>query len=189
MVLHFGKPKLNTMKTMERMRSAVMVLSVMLLGAVTMTSCDKDDDDDKMSSTFNYAFNTGQVGAGTAYSGSHPTDYSASMMVEELDDDKSRISVTLNNTVDGQMYMLHAHDAADPATTPNGTPYNETPNSAVFVQMIEGNGASVTATQEVNFSYEYITETYSGFFVSHDPTQAISTVDLTTYLIVGGFAR
>lgn len=175
------------MNTIERMRSTIMILSVLFLGAVTMTSCSKDDE--KMSETFSYAFNTGQVGAGTAYSGSHPTDYSATMKVEELDDDMSRITVTLNNTVDGQMYMLHAHDAADASTTPNGTPYNETPNSAMFVQMVEGNGGTVTATQDVDFSYDYITNTYSGFFVSHDPTQAISTVDLTTYLIVGGFAR
>ncbi len=177
------------MNTIERMRRAVVIMSVLFLGAATMTSCSKDDDEDKMSTTFDYVFNTGQVGAGTAYSGSHPTDYSATMKVEELDDDRARISVTLNNTVDGQMYMLHAHDAADASTTPNGTPYNETPNSAVFVQMINGTGGSVTATQDVDFSYEYITTVYSGFFVSHDPTQPISTVDLTTYLLVGGFAR
>ncbi len=177
------------MNTMERMRRAVVIMSVMFLGAATMTSCSKDDDDDKMSTTFEYAFNTGQVGAGTEYSGSHPTNYFATMQVEELDDDRSRISVTLNNTVDGQTYMLHAHDAADASTTPNGTPYNETPNAAIFVQMAQGNGGTVTVSQEVDFSYDYITTAYSGFFVSHDPTQPISTVDLTTYLVVGGFAR
>lgn len=177
------------MKTMERMRSTLVLLAIVFMGAATMTSCSKDDDDDKMSTSFNYAFNTGQVGAGTAYSGSHPTNYSATMKVEELSDSKSRISVTLNNTVTGQMYMLHAHDAAAAATTPNGTPYNETPNSAMFVQMATGTGGAVTVSQEVDFSYDYITNTYSGFFVSHDPTQPISTTNIATYLVVGGFAR
>jgi hypothetical protein len=95
----------------------------------------------------------------------------------------------VENTIAGETYMIHAHDAADPASTPNGTPYNETPNSQVFSQMAMGTGGTVTVTQTVNMSYESITSTYEGFFVIHDPLQAINTTDISTYLVVGAFAR
>lgn len=172
---------------MKKMRSVLVVMAIALVGSVTMSSCNKDDDMEM--STFDYAFNTGQVGAGTAYDGTHPTNFTAMMEVEELDDDRSRITVTLWNTINGEMYMIHAHDAADASTTPNGTPYNESPNSAIFVQMATGNGSTVEVSQEVDQSYDFIVNNYAGFFVVHDPTQAISTVDLTTYLVVGSFAR
>lgn len=132
--------------------------------------------------TFDYAFSSG-------YSGSHPTTLDAMMEVEEIDNNSSRITVTLTNTLDGEMYMIHAHDAADANNTPNGTPYNETPNSGVFVQMVNGNGGTVEVSQVANMSYEDITGMYEGFFVVHDPTQAISTTDISTYLVVGAFAR
>ena len=37
--------------------------------------------------------------------------------------------------------------------------------------------------------YRDLVNTYEGFFVVHDPTQEISTVDLTTYLVLGLTAR
>jgi hypothetical protein len=113
----------------------------------------------------------------------------ASMMVEEVSANETMISVTLTNTVDGEMYMIHAHDAADPATTPNGTPYDETPNGNVFTQMANGNGGNVTVSQTVSMSYSSIINDYEGFFVVHDPLQPISTTDISTYLVVGSFAR
>lgn len=169
----------------------------LMLGA---TSCKKDDDDDMTdntpdtptemkSETYDYNFNNGQLVSSSSYAGSHMDNLMASMTVEETGDNSSKITVTLENTVDGEMYMIHAHDAADPNTTPNGTPYNETPNSAVFTQMATGNGGDVSISQTVDMSFDDITASYEGFFVVHDPLQPISTTDLTTYLVLGTFAR
>lgn len=165
---------------------------------VSSTSCKKDKDEPveptpttpaMMSSTFNYEFNNGQVVAAASYDGEHSDRLTAMMKVDELSATQSRITVTLTRTVNGEMYHMHAHDAADPATTPNGTPYNETPNADVFSQMVTGNGGEVTVSQTVNMTYSQIVNDYNGFFVVHDPLQAISTTDISTYLVVGTFAR
>jgi hypothetical protein len=85
---------------------------------------------------------------------------------------------------------VHSHDAADPDTTENGTPYNETPNADIFATGIEGTGGMASAENETEeILYRDLINTYEGFFVVHDPTQEISTVDLTTYLILGLTAR
>lgn len=162
-------------------------------------SCSKDEDttptstggttSTMSSATYDYEFNNGQVVSSAAYSGSHKDNLSASIKVDETGDNTAKITVTLTNTVDGEMYHIHAHDAADPATTPNGTPYNESPNSDVFTQHVMGNGGSVEVEQNISFSYSYVTSTYDGFFVVHDPLQSISTTDISTYLVVGTFAR
>ena len=93
------------------------------------------------------------------------------------------------NTLDGETYHIHAHDIADPATTPNGTPYIETPNSDVYVSMLEGNGDMAGSAVISTLSYDMILNNYDGFFVVHDPLQAIDTTDPTTYVILGIFAR
>lgn len=174
-------------------------ISIKALAALMIfASCKKENPEPEpeptptptmMSSTYTYEFNNGQVVPTAPYSGMHMDNFSATMMVEELSANETRISVTLNNTVSGEMYMVHAHDAADPATTPNGTPYDETPNADVFAQMATGNGGSVTVSQTITMSYSSIVDTYQGFFVVHDPLQALSTTDITTYLAVGAFAR
>lgn len=172
---------------------ALPILAMALL--VGTQSCKKDDVDPvtpapaAMTSTYNYEFNNGQVVPTAAYDGAHMDNLTASIKVTELTASTSRITVTLNNTIDGQMYHTHAHDAADPATTPNGTPYNESPNTAVYTQMIMGNGGTVSMSQDVNMSYSAITTSYEGFFVVHDPLQPITTVNIATYLVVGSFAR
>ncbi len=140
-------------------------------------------------SSFDYDFNTGQLVPAFAYSGSHPNSLGASIQVDELADNRSRITVRLMNTIDGEAYHMHAHDTADPSTTPNGTPYNETPNGGVFASMVTGNGGTVGATNISAMSYDMITANYDGFFVVHDPLQSISTVDPTTYVVLGIFAR
>lgn len=175
------------------------VLPTLALALVMGTqSCKKDTEEPMeptptptpmMSATYNYEFNNGQVVASAAYAGMHMDNLSAMMKVDELTGGQAKITVTLMNTIQGEMYMIHAHDAADPATTPNGTPYNETPNSNVFTQMVTGNGGTVSASQTVSMSYTDITSNYNGFFVVHDPLQAINTQDISTYLIVGSFAR
>lgn len=152
--------------------------------SVALTSCEKAVE--PKTSTTDYAFNTGQVGAGTAYSGSHGTLTAAIKFTE--DGNTTKLTVTLNGTMNGQDYNLHVHDGADPLTTPNGTPYNETPNATILVGTIAGNGGTVSKDFTSTMSYSAIMDTYAGgFFVVHDPTQAISTTDLSTYLIVGAF--
>jgi hypothetical protein len=174
--------------------SSLMILGLMFAG---MQSCKKEEmppaedpePDPMMSETYDYEFNNGQVVSSAAYNGMHRDDFSASLMVEELSEESVKITVKLMNTLDGEMYMIHAHDAADPNTTPNGTPYNETPNAEVFVQMVDGNGGTIEVSQTVDMTYTQITEQYEGFFVVHDPLQGISTTDISTYLVVGSFAR
>lgn len=165
------------------------------LVAFGTASCSDDDDDNnnppagEQMKTYSYAFNNGEVGAGTAYEGNHADNLSATLEVKSSGEN-AEITVTLTNTVDGETYMVHAHDAADPSTTPNGTPYIETPNGDVLATAIQGNGGTATATVSTQgVSYDEIVSNYSGFFVVHDPLQSITTVDLSTYLIVGSFAR
>lgn len=161
-------------------------------------SCKKDEPEpeptpdqtpEMQSATFEYEFNNGQVVASAPYAGMYMDNLIATMMVEEVSANETMISVTLTNTIDGEMYMIHAHDAVDPATTPNGTPYDETPNGNVFTQMANGNGGNVTVSQTVSMSYSSIINDYEGFFVVHDPLRPISTTDISTYLVVGSFAR
>jgi hypothetical protein len=174
------------------MKKLNFLLSLGLATGVLFTSCKKKDaepDPQMMSSTYMYEFNNGQLVPAAAYDGMHPDNFSASMTVEEVGENQTKITVTLMNSVNGQQYMIHAHDAADPATTPNGTPYNESPNAMVFSKHVNGNGGTVSVSQTVNMSYSQITTSYNGFFVVHDPLQPISTTDISTYLIVGTFAR
>ena len=144
------------------------------------------------SMTFEYSFNEGQLldDESTAYAGEHPRNLMATMLVEELIDGRAKITVTLSNTLDGKTYPVHSHDAAVPEETPNGTPYNETPNGDVFAGGIEGNGGMASASNETEeIMYRDLINNYEGFFVVHDPTQELSTTDLTSYLILGLTAR
>jgi hypothetical protein len=179
--------------TMKKLTHYLATAAIGLAVMTTATSCKKEDDDmnngPMRSMTYMYDFNNGQVVPTAAYEGKHMDNLMATMKVEELADGGSRVTVTLQNTVNGAMYMAHAHDAADPTTTPNGTPYNEAPNSNVFNQMFDGNGGTVSKSQNTNLSFDELTNNYNGFFVVHDPLQAISTTNISTYLIVGTFAR
>lgn len=183
--------KHRKMKFIKHLTLPVLAMAVL----VGTQSCKKDDVDPvepapaAMTSTYNYEFNNGQVVPTAFYDGAHMDNLTASMTVTELTASTSRITVTLTNTISGQTYHTHAHDAADPATTPNGTPYNESPNTAVYTQMIMGNGGTVSMSQDVSMSYSAITSSYDGFLVVHDPLQGVTTTDISTYLIVGSFAR
>lgn len=177
--------------------NALKFLSVGLLSTVAMTSCDKDDDimNDQMDNQmmmqaeFGYDFNNGQVVSSAYYQGNHSDNLTAKMLVEELPGDSSQVTITLMNTIEGEMYHVHAHDAADASMTPNGTPYNETPNGDLFSKHAMGNGGMVMIMQKTAIDYNEILNNYEGFLVVHDPLQDISTTDISTYLIVGGFAR
>lgn len=98
-------------------------------------------------------------------------------------------TVTIENGINSMQYAVHAHDAADPATTPNGTPYLEAPNGGVFAGMITIAGGSGMRAVETEMPYSMLFNDYEGFFVVHDPMQDLSTTDLTTYLVLGLFAR
>lgn len=177
---------LNTKNYLPRIWN-LMMLGIAFVGLV---SCSEDDgtDGEMMSMTYDYAFHNGQTVASAPYDGTHDGTLSAQLMLEEMDGG-TMVTVVLMNTVDGEMYPVHAHDAADPATTPNGTPYNESPNSDLLVQMASGNGGTVAVSQMTDMTYEEITMSYEGFLVVHDPLQDINTADISTYLIVGSFAR
>lgn len=170
---------------MKQLRSTVAAFSFLAIAATTFTSCSED----AKTMNIDYAFNTGQVGAGTEYSGTHPTNLTAKVTLTE-DGDQTKVKVELTNTLSGQDYNIHVHDAADPGSTPNGTPYNESPNASILVMTIAGNGGTISKEYTSTMSYTELTENYAGgFFVVHDPTQALSTTNLQTYLVVGAFLQ
>ena len=184
--------RICTKETINMKNSLKTLIVLPLMAVFVLSSCKKDEEEPMpqlQSKTFNYAFNTGQVGAGTAYDGSHAKNLTASLKLEEQSNGKTKVTLMLMNTIDGNSYHVHSHDAADPATTPNGTPYNETPNATVLVGLAASSGGTATYSQMSDMSFSALTTQYSGFLVVHDPTQAISTTDLTTYLVVGAFAR
>ncbi len=159
------------------MKLNLSILAVLAIGLM-FTSCG----DDFESTSFDYAFNDG-------YAGTHADDLTATLTVEELEEGGSMITVELTNTVDGETYPLHAHDAADSAETPNMTPYVEMPNADVFASTITGNGGTASTTVTTTMSFTELTATYDGFLVVHDPLQDVNTADLSTFLIVSTFAR
>ena len=163
--------------------TALLFSAIMVLG---MSSCG---DDDLRSKTFSYDFNTGQVADAFAYDGTHPNTLTATVKLDELEDGGTDVTITLDNTIDGETYNTHSHDMADAASTPNMTPYNESPNGNVFAMPLEGNGGEVSGTNKSTLSYDALTTTYDGFLVVHDPLQDLTTVDPTTYVILGVFAR
>jgi len=166
------------------------------LSAGLFAACSDDgpsgtNGDELRSESYSYAFNEGQAldDEGSAYRGDHERNLNVELDIEEMENGNASITVTLNNTVSGETYAVHAHDMADPETTENGTPYNETPNGDVFAGGIEGNGGSASSTNETSISYDEIINDYEAFFVVHDPLQDLSTTDLTTYLVLGVFAQ
>ncbi|MEL7833764.1 hypothetical protein [Fodinibius sp. Rm-B-1B1-1] len=169
--------------------SLLLILSVGLFSACGDSPTETAEE--LQSQTADYAFNEGQLldDVNTAYRGEHERDVSSELMIEEMDNGNAAITVTLTNTMDGMEYPVHAHDAADPATTENGTPYNETPNADILASVMTGNGGQVSMTNETSMSYDELTNEYEGFYVVHDPTQPISTTDLTTYLVLGSFGQ
>ena len=184
---------LNQTKTIVKMSSSILMLLFASLFAslFIFSSCNKDEDMDKVlkTKTFNYQFHNGQIVPSAPYIGPHPANLSAKMRLEELSNGNTKITVTIENSVNDKMYNIHAHDSADANSTPNGTPYLEAPNSSIFVQGIMGNGGSIMASQEADKSFEELTTKYAGFFVIHDPMQGISTSNISTFLIVSSFAR
>jgi len=175
-------------------KSTFSHLFLILFAAVSFAACSEDSmtmgpETELESDTQSYAFNEGQLldDVYSAYRGEHDRDLDATISIEEMENGNASVTVTLDNTLNGVDYPVHVHDAADPSTTPNGTPYNETPNSNIFAMGISGNGETVSMTNETSVSYDMLLNQYEGFFVVHDPTQEISTTDLTTYLILGSF--
>ncbi|MBT8233435.1 MAG: hypothetical protein HKO66_16130 [Saprospiraceae bacterium] len=160
-----------------------------LIATITITSCSDDENTVLLDANFDYAFHNGQTVPSAPYTGLHSGDLSANLALEELEDGGTRITVTLMNTMDGETYRIHAHDAADASTTPNGTPYSESPNVDILAQNVTGNGGTVSVSQDTDMSFDDLTSSYEGFFVVHDPLQPINTADITTYLVVGSFAR
>jgi len=168
-----------------KLKNMLKVASIALVLSVAFTSCNKDKN---RVEDFNYTVNTGQLNAAWAYAGDHASNVTADIKLEGQKEG-TMITVTINNSVNGETYNVHAHDAAEATSTPNGTPYNEAPNAGVFVKQISGNGSAASASFLSTMSVTELTETYEGFLVVHDPLQTMSTTDPTTFIILGSFAR
>ncbi len=179
------------MKLKKSFTNQVLFGAVAIVSLLFFSACNKDDDSNRplQSMSFDYQFHNGQAVPSVPYLGIHPSNFSATLRLEELENGGTRITVSIQNSMEGETYHVHTHDAAAPSSTPNDTPYNETPNADIFAQALMGNGGIATINQETTTSFEELTANYEGFFVIHDPLQAISTVDIGTYLVVGGFAR
>jgi len=162
---------------------------IILFSISSLSSCDNDDDSTLQTISFEYQFHNGQAVPSAPYLGIHSSDLSATLMLDELENGNTNITVSIQNTINGETYHTHAHDAADPSSTTNGTPYSEAPNADIFVQPLQGNGGTVSISQEANMSFDDLTSSYEGFFVIHDPLQTINTADIGTYVVVGNFAR
>lgn len=182
---------------MQILKMKHLMFGILSTGLI-FTSCKKDEENESdmdststsmSSKTFNYEFNNGQTVSSAPYDGNHSDKLTAELKLNEMADGMTEVIVTLNNTVDGETYNIHSHDMADASSTPNGTPYIETPNSDVLVKQVTGNGGSVMVSQMSTMSYDQLTTTYEGFLVVHDPLQAMSTTDISTYLVVAQFAR
>jgi len=166
-----------------------LIYSIAIFSVVFISSCSEDDDIPLQSKTFQYALHNGQTVPSAPYAGVHMPNLPVTLLLEELENGNTNITVTIQNTMDGETYHIHAHDAADTASTPNGTPYNESPNGDVLTQALMGNGGTVSISQEAKKSFGELTSSYEGFFVIHDPLQSISTTDISTFVVVGSFAR
>lgn len=177
------------MKTLLLKNYNFLTLICLVFLGLTSTSCSKEDPEPLKSTSFDYQLHNGQVVPNAPYAGVHASNLTAKLLLNELENGMTKITVTLDNTIDGATYHMHAHDAADPSSTPNGTPYNESPNQEIFAKAVTGNGGKVSISQEANIYYKDLLDTYNGFFVIHDPLQDISTTDISTFLVVGGFAR
>lgn len=164
------------------MKNFVIKSLFLLTLVVGFMSCEKEAE--MQSKTYNYSFNTGQAAAAYAYSGSHPNTIAAELKLDEMADGTTKVSVTLTGANDAT-YMVHAHDVSSTGTLP----YNQTPNGNVYATPIAVTSGTGTSSQISTMSFEALTTTYDGFFVVHDPTQAINTADPTTYVVLGTFAR
>jgi hypothetical protein len=166
------------------MKSFVIKSLFLLALAVGFMSCEKEAE--MQSKTFNYSFNTGQLDTAYAYptAGAHPNTINAELKLDEMADGTTKVSVTLTGALDST-YAVHAHDVS----TGTALPYNRTPNALVYAAPVVVSGGTGTSFQISTSSFEALTTTYDGFFVVHDPTQAVNTADPTTYVVLGTFAR
>ena len=169
-------------------RNILKGATLALLVSIAFSACTKEEEVEKKVESFSYAFNIGQIAAAFTYTGTHASTLSADLKLEEQDNG-TLVTITLNNTINGETYHIHAHDAADASVTPNGTPYNEAPNGDVLVQQIVGNGGSVSASQSSSMTIDELTTSYEGFLVVHDPLQAVSTTDPGTFVILASFGK
>lgn len=176
-------------------KSIITKATLALFISVSIISCKKDDPEEIIvteyldSHHYSYTYNTGQIAPTFAYTGAHPDDISVNIELEEQDNGDTKITVTINNSIDGETYNVHVHDMADASSTPNGTPYEEVPNGNIFAKQIVGNGGSASASNTSSMSASQLTANYDGFFVIHDPLQAVSTTDPGTFVVLGVFAR
>lgn len=149
---------------------------MLLVFSIAFTSCEEKVE--LRETTYNYAFNAN-------YGGTHANSLTADVMLNEMEDGTTKITVTLNNAINGEEYPVHVHDAD--ASQPNG--YNPSPNAAILATMITASGTTATTEVTSQKSYLELTNDYDGFFVVHDPLQAVDVTDPATFVVVDAFPK
>lgn len=147
---------------------------MLLVFSIAFTSCEEKVE--LRETEYNYAFHTG-------YTGSHANSLTADVKLNEMEDGTTKITVTLNNAINGETYNVHVHDAD--ASAAGG--YNPTPNSDIYATTITASGTTATKEMTSSKSYLELTNDYAGFFVVHDPLQAVDATDPTTFVVLGAF--
>ena len=163
------------------------MLKTALLLALTcflLTACQQNELFVPQSKARVYAFNTGQVDNSYAYTGTHRDDFTVELTLTEREDQKTEIKVIIVNALAGETYSVGAYDKVDPATN-NGLPFSATPNTAILSETIIDKGVTFVSDQ----SFDELVNNYEGFLIIHDPLQAISGTDPSTYLILGDFTK
>jgi hypothetical protein len=137
---------------------------------------------------FNYDFNKGQVVGFSGYAGTLDKSLRATLTLDELPKDSTRITLNLINTKPGVPYFTGAFDATD--TTDFG--YALYPNARVFSKFIAGTGGNVSTFQLVNKRFDSLVNNYNGYLVVQDTTYGVGMSDSlssSAFLIFGTFAR
>lgn len=156
-----------------------------LLCMAVVLGCNKVEDEEiaLRSETFNYTFNNGAMGSGTAYNGTHDRSLSAQIKIEELQDGRTSFSAILNGTIPGAVYKVHIHDYQSPVA-PSFLPYKTTPNISILATDVVGNGATAVSGGISTMGYDQFINAYKGILIVHDPA-VFSVTSMSTFLVFG----
>lgn len=169
------RTKHSHMKIVSTLKMAIVLP---ILFATLFISCSREEDPDMASRNYSFGFNTGAVG--DAYVGTHPKTTAMQVTVEELPGNKTKLLVLLTNTLNGKIYNVHFN-----AATPGGSSLFEA--SPKYTIAVTGNGITAAGSVVVTEPYNYITGTWKGYAIVHDPEQTFSVTNFKTFLIIDHF--
>jgi hypothetical protein len=155
-----------------------MFIVLPMLFAALFMSCTKEEDPEMASKNYSFGFNTGSVG--DAYAGTHPKTTAMQVTVEELPGNKTKLLVLVTNTLNGKIYNVHFNTA-----TPGGSSLFEA--SPKYTIAVTGNGITGAGSTIVSDPYSYITGTWKGYAIIHDPEQTFSVTNFKTFLVIDHF--